>query len=44
MFAYMIFNKDAAFHMPPDRSGVRGQLRGETKRYIRQQMGALMTR
>ena len=44
MFAYMIFNKDAASHMPPDRSGIRGQLSDETKRHIRQEMGALMAR
>jgi hypothetical protein len=30
--------------MPADKSGSRGTLNDETKRYIRQQMGALMTR
>ena len=44
MFAYMVFNRDAALHMPPDKSGIRGQLSDESKRMIRQQMGALMTR
>jgi hypothetical protein len=44
MFAYLVFNEEAAAHMPPDKSGIRGMLSDETKRYIRQQMGALMAR
>jgi len=44
MFAHMIFDKDAASHLPPDRSGIRGKLSEESKRVIRQQMGALMAR
>jgi hypothetical protein len=44
MFAHMVFNKDAALHIPPDKSGIRGTLSDESKRIIRQQMGALMTR
>jgi hypothetical protein len=44
MFAYMVFNKDAALHMPPDKSGIRGTLSDESKRIIRRQMGALMAR
>jgi hypothetical protein len=44
MFAHMIFNQDAARHIPPDKSGIRGPLSEETKRRIRQQLGALMTR
>jgi len=44
MFAYMVFDKEASAHMPPDKSGIRGTLSDESKRMIRQQMGALMTR
>ena len=44
MFAYMVFDKEASAHMPPDKSGIRGMLSDESKRMIRQQMGALMTR
>lgn len=44
MFAEMVFGKDAAQHLPPDKSGIRGHLNEETKAYIRRQLGALMTR
>jgi len=44
MFAQMVFGKDAARHLPPDKSGIRGQLSEETKAHIRRQLGALMTR
>jgi len=44
MFAHMVFDKDAASHLPPGKSGIRGKLSDESKRIIRQQMGALMAR
>ena len=44
MFAHLVFNKDAARHLPPDKSGIRGMLSEEAKRHIRQQMGALLAR
>jgi hypothetical protein len=44
MFAHMVFGADAADHLPPDKSGIRGHLTEETKRHIRQQLGALMAR
>lgn len=44
MFEYMVFNAEAATHMPPGKSGIRGKLTEDSKRRIRQQMGALMTR
>jgi len=44
MFAYMVFGADAADHLPPDKSGIRGRLTEDAKRHIRQQLGALMAR
>jgi len=44
MFAHMVFNEDAAVHLPPGKSGIQGRLSEESKRIIRQQMGALMAR
>jgi hypothetical protein len=44
MFAHMVFGADTTDHLPPDKSGIRGQLTEETKRHIRQQLGALMAR
>ncbi|WP_205412198.1 cupin-like domain-containing protein [Sphingomonas crusticola] len=44
MFQYLVFDETAAAHMPADKSGIRGKLTEDSKRRIRQQMGALMTR
>ena len=44
MFEYLVFDENAAAHMPPDKSGIRGKLTEDSKRRIRQQMGALMAR
>ena len=44
MFAQLVFGKDDARNLPPDKSGIRGHLTEEAKAYIRRQLGALMTR
>jgi hypothetical protein len=44
MFAHMLFDADATRHFPPGKAGIRGQLSEESKRQIRQQLGALMAR
>lgn len=44
MFQHLVFADGAALHLPPERSGIRGQLSEESKTRIRRQLGALMTR